>query len=280
MTTDEKLAEVSIPACHLFTMTLMFVDDAGRMEYSAKRLKMQVFPDRDVDIVPLVSELSVQGLFFLYEVNGKKYLCIPKFLKHQKIHKPTPSTYPPPFECSTINTREKPAEREINREEAGETVQAVKIPEVLEGEVVIGSGIGSGRGSGFEPAPDISAFQLARGLAENVGIPFARSNLEAIAHSIEAEAKNRGGLGAACDWLQDWALAAKARGDKVDKFAFEDARYNQNGQSSKTERLDRSNLGAVIANRARSDRSSAPVREATDSTRDSGLGRDPEKPPG
>ena len=98
-TTDEKLAEVSRDAELLFVLSLMFVDDAGRMEYSPSRLKMQIFPaprDFKLEIEPLVEELCKVGCFQRYEVLGRRYLCIPNFLKHQKIHKPTLSTLPEP----------------------------------------------------------------------------------------------------------------------------------------------------------------------------------------
>lgn len=115
-TTDEKLAEVSRDAELLFVLSLMFVDDAGRMEYSPKRLKMQIFPskrDIDMEIEPLVEELCKQGCFHRYEVNGRNFLCIPNFLKHQRVHKPTPSTLPEPLSVphgTRGEKREKPGE--------------------------------------------------------------------------------------------------------------------------------------------------------------------------
>lgn len=98
-TTDEKLAEVSRDAELLFVLCWMFLDDAGRMEYSPNRLKMQIFPaprDAGLKIEPLVDELCDKGCLILYEVGGRRYLFAPNFLKHQRIHKPTPSILPEP----------------------------------------------------------------------------------------------------------------------------------------------------------------------------------------
>lgn len=244
-TTDDKLAEVSRDAELLFILSLMFVDDAGRMEYSPKSLKMKVFPserDWNLDINPLVSELCDCGLFVLYEVEGRKHLCIPNFLKHQKISKPTPSTLEGPNSstCSNIKNPLAIGKTILNEEYS---VVTGKSGEELEGGGVVGSEY-LGRGSGIEPAPDLSSLQLARGLAENIGLPTARGNLEAISHSIDAEAKNRGGPGKACDWLQEWALGAIARGEKVDRFAFEDARYNRDGKQQSSKAIERANYNA------------------------------------
>ena len=51
--TDEKIVELSAFARLLFIGLWNFADDAGRMEFSAKRLKMQIFPADDVDISAL-----------------------------------------------------------------------------------------------------------------------------------------------------------------------------------------------------------------------------------
>lgn len=136
MPTDEKLAEVSIPARHLFTMGLMFFDDAGRMEYSPKRLKMQIFPakrDMDLEIEPLIDELCEPGLWYRYEVTGRRYVCVPNFLKHQRTHKPTPSVIPAP-QSVPHGTPIK------NREDVEKTGESGEKVEVLEVEVELEKG--------------------------------------------------------------------------------------------------------------------------------------------
>lgn len=138
MPTDEKLAEVSIPARHLFATGLMFFDDAGRMEYSPKRLKMQIFPakrDMDLEIEPLIDELCEQGLWHRYEVSGRRYVCVPNFLKHQRTHKPTPSVIPPDPQNVPHGTPIK------NREESFPSGEVGKKPEVLEVELEVDSSL-------------------------------------------------------------------------------------------------------------------------------------------
>lgn len=93
---DEKLAECSFAARLLFIGTWNFADDEGRMEYSPKRLKMQVFPGDNIDVAPLVEELKSHGLVIVYRIESRDFLCIPKFKKHQRIDKPTASKIPAP----------------------------------------------------------------------------------------------------------------------------------------------------------------------------------------
>ena len=102
---DEKLAECSRDARLLFIGTWNFADDEGRMEYSPKRLKMQIFPGDTIDVAPLVTELAKAGLVILYRVADRDYLQIPRFRKHQRIDHPQPSTAPAPSQEHSATVR-------------------------------------------------------------------------------------------------------------------------------------------------------------------------------
>jgi hypothetical protein len=94
--TDEKLAECSLGARLLFIGTWNFADDEGRMEYSPKRLKMQVFPGDNIEVTPLVEELRGHGLVIVYSTGNRDFLAIPNFRKHQRVDRPRASTIPTP----------------------------------------------------------------------------------------------------------------------------------------------------------------------------------------
>jgi hypothetical protein len=97
--TDEKIVECSIPARLLFIGMWVFADDAGRLEYSPKRLKMQVFPGDDgINTEVLVNELEAIRAVFRYSVAGMSYLQIRTFNKHQKISHAQPAHWPAPPE--------------------------------------------------------------------------------------------------------------------------------------------------------------------------------------
>lgn len=94
--TDEKVVELSAFARLLFIGIWNFCDDDGRMTYSHKRLKMQIFPSDDVDCAALTREIEQQGMVHIYEVDGVEYLQVSQFFKHQKIDKRTASKLPIP----------------------------------------------------------------------------------------------------------------------------------------------------------------------------------------
>lgn len=79
----------------LFVGLLNFADDNGNQVYSAKRIKMQVFPADSVETQPLIEELITHGLLIEYSVSGEKYLNIKGFKKHQVINRPSKTAIPP-----------------------------------------------------------------------------------------------------------------------------------------------------------------------------------------
>lgn len=86
--TDAALIECSLNARLLFIGTWNFADDEGNLDRSAKQIKARIFPADAIDCEPLIQELIVHGLLNEYSVNGKKYLNIQGFKKHQVINRP------------------------------------------------------------------------------------------------------------------------------------------------------------------------------------------------
>ena len=80
--------ECSLNARLLFIGTWSFADDYGNLERSSKQLKARIFPADNIDCEPLVIELMSNGLLVEYQADGKKYLHIRGFRKHQVINRP------------------------------------------------------------------------------------------------------------------------------------------------------------------------------------------------
>lgn len=99
--TSERVVECSTNARLLFVGTWNFCDDKGRHPYSAKRLKMCIFPGDDdittADVEALMGELVRVGLIVRYCVNGEQYFVVSGW-DHQKIDKPQPTRWPGPEE--------------------------------------------------------------------------------------------------------------------------------------------------------------------------------------
>jgi hypothetical protein len=96
---DEELAEVSHAARLLFVGLWVLSDREGRLEDRPARIKAQVFPYGTEDCDALLAELERhQGTFITrYEVDGRRYVQIRSFARHQRPHpKETPSKLPAP----------------------------------------------------------------------------------------------------------------------------------------------------------------------------------------
>lgn len=106
--TSAQVMECSPMARLLFVGMWNFADDAGRMAYSPKTLKAQIYPSDDIkseEIKGMVDELSSNDLILIYTIDGKEFISISGWA-HQKIDKPRASKIPGPFvEASTIIRR-------------------------------------------------------------------------------------------------------------------------------------------------------------------------------
>jgi hypothetical protein len=84
--TDEKIIELGFSSRLLFIGLWTLVDREGRMEYSAKQIKIRLFPTDDLNISDAMQELSDAGLLVGYEVEGKTFFQITNFERHQRPH--------------------------------------------------------------------------------------------------------------------------------------------------------------------------------------------------
>lgn len=92
---NEDLAHTSSDARLLGLGLTTIADREGRLEDRPLRIKVRLFPYHDVDIDTLLNELQDAHFLHRYEVNGKRYIRIINFLKHQKPHpKEAPSEIP------------------------------------------------------------------------------------------------------------------------------------------------------------------------------------------
>ena len=124
--TDEKVVELSPFARLLFIGLWNFADDDGRMVFSPKRIKMQIFPADDLDALELIRELHKEKLVEIYTESRRippnppedsegycggeeaVYMQVVNFDKHQKVDKRSPSKYPPPPDAPAESPRIPP----------------------------------------------------------------------------------------------------------------------------------------------------------------------------
>lgn len=94
---NEDLAECSCWARLCFAGLWTIADREGRLEDRPKRIMGQLFPMDTVDVEPLLGELEQHGFIFRYQHEGKAYIQVVSFHKHQNPHfREPPSTIPSP----------------------------------------------------------------------------------------------------------------------------------------------------------------------------------------
>lgn len=110
---NEDLAACGPLAMLLFEGLWCHADRDGRLEDRPARLKIQVLPYFDADCNALLDALKNAGFIERYEVDGRKYIQVLNFVKHQNPHvKESASTIPAPGQhhASTGNTGTSPAD--------------------------------------------------------------------------------------------------------------------------------------------------------------------------
>lgn len=98
---NEDLVELPFEYRLLYIGLWTLADREGRLEDRPKRIKMEVFPADDVDIEAALHALHGAGFVQRYEIDGRRYVSIPAWKKHQNPHcRESASKIPPPPKAS------------------------------------------------------------------------------------------------------------------------------------------------------------------------------------
>lgn len=117
MFTDEDIGDLSFEARWLFAGLFTQADREGRLEDRPRKLKVELMAYDSVNVEYLLRELAEARFITRYEAEGKRYIHIRTFWKHQHFHiKEPPSTLPePPAPCengaSTVQEPVPPGRR-------------------------------------------------------------------------------------------------------------------------------------------------------------------------
>lgn len=99
--TDEKIVELDFAERLLFIGLWNFADDQGYLDYSPKRIKMQVFPGDNVDVVGGLKKLHEASLIEAFDGPKGVVLWITHWKKHQRVSNPAQ----PRFQGSDLQKR-------------------------------------------------------------------------------------------------------------------------------------------------------------------------------
>ena len=94
---NADLVELPIETRMLFIGLWTIADRDGRLPDRPKQIKMEIYPADSLDIEAMLVDLVEGGFIQRYQVDGKRFIQVENFLKHQHPHRDEkPSTIPAP----------------------------------------------------------------------------------------------------------------------------------------------------------------------------------------
>jgi hypothetical protein len=94
---EKEIRSLSVPARYFYILSWCHMDDQnGVMPYDIFQLKIQIFPEDQVDVETIIKELIDQRRLWPFRAEGKEWLWCPTLLDHQNIQHPTAKHYPVP----------------------------------------------------------------------------------------------------------------------------------------------------------------------------------------
>src|SRR5688572_879723 len=84
--THEQLCELSPLHRLLYEGLWCYADRVGRLEDRPRFLKTVILPNDACNVEPKLDDLERSGFIHRYEVDGRRFIHIPAFLRHQKTH--------------------------------------------------------------------------------------------------------------------------------------------------------------------------------------------------
>lgn len=106
---NEDLAQISLHARLLGLGLTTLADREGRLEDRPLRIKVLLFPYHDIDVDKALDELQDAGFLSRYTVDGKRYIAVVNFLKHQRPHpREVASVIPSPEKASPRQAKVRP----------------------------------------------------------------------------------------------------------------------------------------------------------------------------
>lgn len=103
---DLAVAGLSHEARLLTIGLISFADDEGRFVASTTAIGGYVYPHDDLPhsrIRRWLDEVEAAGIIRLYSVKRREYGAFPNWRKHQRINRPSPSTFPAPASLSAVS---------------------------------------------------------------------------------------------------------------------------------------------------------------------------------
>ena len=106
---NADLVELPMEVRLLFIGLWTLADRAGRLEDRPKQIKMDVFPADSVDVDASLNQIGATGMLTRYEIDGKRYIQITNFAKHQNPHRDEKASTLPDMNGNTAESESTPS---------------------------------------------------------------------------------------------------------------------------------------------------------------------------
>jgi hypothetical protein len=94
---DEDVMSLSLAARYVWAYLPCHADREGRLKDAPRTLKAEIMPEDSVDMNTILDELARARHIVRYEVDGRRFIQIRSFARHQSPHtREVPSMIPPP----------------------------------------------------------------------------------------------------------------------------------------------------------------------------------------
>lgn len=116
---NEKLAECQPLSRLLFAGLWCLADRLGRLEDRPKRIRAEILPYDDGSVDEMLDELHKSGFIIRYSRDGKAFIQVVNFLKHQNPHCKEQASSIPASDLHGANTMQEQDDHQKSTEQAG-----------------------------------------------------------------------------------------------------------------------------------------------------------------
>jgi hypothetical protein len=125
---DEKITELDHKARLAFIGLWCYADKEGKMEDKPKVLKAKLFPYENIDFDKILTALADVNMISRYVVEGKNFLIINNFQKHQRPHHTEKKSEIPDFNgIITVKDPLQDGEEKVGKEGKGKEGKGVYV---------------------------------------------------------------------------------------------------------------------------------------------------------
>jgi hypothetical protein len=207
---DEKVCDLTRDQRLLLFGLVSMADDEGRLREMPTAILGHTFPSDD-DVTPAklarwLGAIEKQGIVLRYKAGGKQYIAFRHWARHQKVNRPTPSTFPPPPDPVVVRENSVKQHGSITDESVNESLNDH------------GSFTPPRAGAGSDPIPSVPDPSLDKPASEREDTEEIRHPCQLLADLIEANGCKRPTPAQVKGWRRDVRLMVEQDGRTLEQI--------------------------------------------------------------